>query len=123
MAEMICIVCPTGCRLEVDEGDGRVTGNQCARGAAYGLKELRDPTRVLTSTVRVRCAFHPRLPVKTDRDIPKALLFEVMRALDGVTAEAPVKLGDVLLSKVCGTEANIVATRDMPRGRRDQSEV
>jgi len=112
---MICIVCPTGCRLHVDEGTGQVTGNQCARGEVYAHKELHDPTRVLTSTVRIRHALHPRLPVKTDRDIPKALLFEAMRALDGVVAAAPVKCGDVLLAKVCGTEANIVATRDMPR--------
>ena len=117
MAEVICIVCPRGCRLDVrpnEHGGGwSVTGNECARGEAYGRKELENPTRVLTSTVRVRRAIYPRLPVKTDRDIPKALLFEVMRALDDVTAEAPVKLGDVLLPGVCGTEANIVATRDM----------
>ncbi|MCL2545385.1 MAG: DUF1667 domain-containing protein [Clostridia bacterium] len=115
MAEIICVVCPTGCRLHVDESTGEVTGHRCARGVDYGRKELRDPTRVLTSTVRIRHALYPRLPVKTDRDIPKALLFEVMRALNDVTAEAPVKCGEVLLAKVCGTEANIVATRDMPR--------
>jgi len=97
-----------------NEGDILVAGNECERGEAYGLKELRNPTRVLTSTVRIRHALYPRLPVKTDRDISKALLFEVMRVLDEVTAVAPVKLGDVLLPMVCGTEANIVATRDMP---------
>lgn len=113
MAEMICVVCPKGCRLSVDEKDLSVTGNECPRGETYGRKELRDPTRVLTSTVRIANAHHRRLPVKTDRDIPKALLLEVMRALDAVTAEAPVKCGDVLLSGVCGTQAKIVATRDM----------
>lgn len=115
MAEIICIVCPKGCHLDVDERDWRVTGNLCPRGETYGRKELRDPTRVLTSTVIVRHAPYPRLPVKTDRDIPKALLFEAMRALDQVAVEAPVKRGAVLLSGICGTEANVVATRDMPR--------
>jgi len=115
VAEVICVVCPRGCRLHVDEAGGHVTGNQCALGEDYGRKELRDPTRVLTSTVRVRHALYPRLPIKTGRDIPKAKLFEVMRALDGITAEAPVKCGDVLLANVCGTGADIVATRDMPR--------
>ena len=113
--EVICVVCPKGCRLHVEENGDRVTGHQCARGEAYGRKEVRDPTRVLTSTVCIRHALYPRLPVKTDRDIPKALLFGAMRALNGIAAEAPVRCGDVLLSKVCGTEANIVATRDMPR--------
>ena len=34
MRELICIVCPQGCRLRVEEKqDYRVTGNRCARGA------------------------------------------------------------------------------------------
>ncbi len=115
MAEIICIVCPKGCHLTVSEGDGSVTGNQCTRGEAYGRKELQNPTRVLTSTVRIEHARYPRLPVKTDCDIPKALLFDAMRALENVVAQAPVRRGDVLLPHVCGTEANIVATRDLPR--------
>ncbi|MCL2812204.1 MAG: DUF1667 domain-containing protein [Clostridia bacterium] len=115
MIKVICIVCPKGCRLQLESNGERVTGNQCPLGEEYGRKEVRDPTRVLTSTVRIQYALYPRLPVKTHRDIPKAKLFDVMRALDDVMAEAPVKCGDVLLTKVCGTEANIVATRDMPR--------
>ena len=115
MVEIICIVCPKGCRLRVEADGDRVTGNQCPLGEAYGRKEVRDPTRVLTSTVRIRHGLYPRLPVKTDRDIPKAKLFDVMRMLDDIVAEAPVKCGDVLLAKVCATEANIVATRDMQK--------
>ena len=115
MAEIICIVCPKGCHLNVDGGDGdiTVTGNQCARGEDYGRKELQNPTRVITSTVRVERALYPRLPVKTDRDIPKPLIFDIMRALDGVTVQAPVARGDIVLADVCGSGANIVATRDL----------
>ena len=54
MTELICIVCPKGCHLKVDEENGyAVTGNSCEKGAAYGKKELTNPTRVVTSTVRV----------------------------------------------------------------------
>ena len=54
MTELICIVCPKGCHLKVDEEkDFAVTGNGCPRGAEYGKKELTNPTRVITSTVRV----------------------------------------------------------------------
>ena len=54
MKELICIVCPRGCHLRVDEAnDYAVTGNSCPRGAAYGRAELTHPTRVLTSTVRI----------------------------------------------------------------------
>ena len=41
MKEIICIVCPRGCQLTVDEANGyAVTGNGCPRGAAYGKSEL-----------------------------------------------------------------------------------
>lgn len=114
MKELICIVCPKGCRLYVDEeADYAVTGNSCPRGAEYGRIELTHPTRVVTSTVRCTGGAHPRCPVKTDRAVPKELIERVMEALEGVCAASPVRTGQVLLANICGTEANIVATRDM----------
>lgn len=112
MKELICIVCPRGCHLKVDErADWAVTGNGCARGAEYGRIELINPTRVLTSTVRCTGGAHPRCPVKTDQPIPKGLLRAAMAALDGVTLTAPVVSGQVVVENVCGTGANVVTTR------------
>jgi Uncharacterized protein with conserved CXXC pairs len=114
MTELICIVCPKGCHLHVDEQDGyRVTGNSCARGAEYGCKELTNPTRVITSTVKITGAARSRLPVKTDRDIPKPLIFEAMKLLNGVKVQSPVKTGDIIVKDILGTGVNFVATRDM----------
>ena len=53
MKELICITCPKGCHLKVDEQTYAVTGNSCPRGAVYGANELRNPVRVVTSTVIV----------------------------------------------------------------------
>ncbi len=116
MKELICIVCPQGCHLKVDEENGfAVTGNSCPRGAEYGKMEMTHPTRVVTSTVRCRGGLYPRCPVKTDRAIPKELMRPVMEALEGVTLAAPAAVGQVVVENVCGTGANVVATRDMPR--------
>ena len=114
MTTMICIVCPRGCRLSVDEETLEVTGYGCERGAEYGRAELQNPTRVLTSTVRIRNAVYRRCPVKTERAIPKPLLIECKRALDAVELEAPVESGYIVLENVCGTGINIVTTRSMP---------
>lgn len=115
MKELICIVCPKGCHLKVDEQNGyAVTGNQCERGVVYGKKELTNPTRVITSTVRVQGAQIPRLPVKTDRDIPKKDIFPAMCLLDSVTVKAPVHCGDIIIPDILGTGANFVATRSLP---------
>ena len=114
MKELICIVCPNGCHLLVDEENGfQVTGNACPRGEEYGRNELLHPVRVLTGTVRVRGAELARCPVKTGGPIPKELLLEAAKALCTVDAAAPVRRGDVVLENVCSTGVNVVATRDI----------
>lgn len=92
MANIICIVCPKGCRLTVDENTLAVTGNGCPRGAEYGKNELTHPVRVVTSTVRVEGADICRCPVKTAGSVPKEKMFAVMDALDGVCLHAPCAL-------------------------------
>ena len=114
MKELICIVCPKGCHLKVDEENGyTVTGNGCPRGAEYGRNELTNPTRAVTSTVRCEGSFLPRCPVKTHRPVPRGKIFEVMAALERVALTAPVHVGDTVIENVCGTGANVVATRNM----------
>ena len=114
MRELVCIVCPKGCRLRVDEeNDFAVTGNSCPRGAQYGREECTNPTRVVTSTVAVSDGVHPRCPVKTSAPIPKSKMFDVMAALDGLVIPAPVALGQVIVPDVCGTGVDIVATRSV----------
>lgn len=114
MKELICIICPKGCHLKVDENNGfSVSGNACERGATYGKKELQNPTRTLTSTVKIEGAGHGYLPVKSDGEIPKELMLKAVRALDAVLVQAPIKCGDVVLCDVVGTGIDIVATRTM----------
>lgn len=114
MKQLVCIVCPKGCRMNVDEeNDFAVTGNGCPRGAAYGKKELTHPTRVVTSTVRITGGAFRRCPVKTDGDIPKELVFPAMALLNGVELSSPVRRGDVVLRDIFGTGVNFIVTRDL----------
>lgn len=116
--EFVCIVCPMGCNLTVekdDNGEYQVSGNTCKRGEVYGKQEMIDPRRHIASTIRVRGGFLNLVPVKTDKEIPKGQIFEVMREVNNTEIDAPVKLGDVLIENVAGTGSNIVATRDIDR--------
>lgn len=114
MKELICIVCPNGCRLKVDENHSfAVSGHKCPRGEAYGREELICPMRTLTSTVRLEGAALPRLPVKTDRPIPKAKLAEAMKCLDGILIRSPVKRGDLICENIADSGADLIACRDM----------
>ena len=114
MKELVCIVCPKGCRLHVDEENGyTVTGNSCPRGAEYGHNEIKNPTRVLTSTVKLDGGLYRRCPVKTDKAVPKRLLLDIMHELNNVSLSAPVQAGQVVLANVCGTDANVIVTKNL----------
>ena len=113
---LTCICCPLGCALKVDmEGSEvkEVTGNGCKRGKEYGAKEVTNPTRIVTTSVVVTGALCGAVPVKTAADIPKAKVFDIVKALKGVSVKAPVHIGDVILSDVAGTGVNIIATKEI----------
>lgn len=114
--ELTCISCPIGCLLKVEIEDKevvKVTGNSCPRGEVYARKECTNPTRIVTTTVKVNNGIINSVSVKTKSDIPKELIFDVMKALKGLSVNAPVKIGDVILENVLGTGVNIVATKDI----------
>lgn len=114
MTDLICIVCPKGCRLTVDEQNGyAVTGNTCYRGREYGQAELKNPVRVVTSTVKISSASQNRCPVKTNGSVPKKLIFEVMDVLNSVTITAPAKVGDVVVENICDTGVDVVVTKNI----------
>lgn len=114
MKELICIVCPNGCHLKVDEhNDYSVTGNKCERGVDYGKAELCNPVRVVTSTVKLQSSRSNRLPVKTNGAIPKALIFEVMKVIDTLEVTAPVKVGQILVEDLLETGISLVSCKNV----------
>ncbi len=112
MKELICIVCPRGCHLTVDD-NLNVSGNNCPRGEAYAKAELTHPTRTLTSTVKITSKLEVRCPVKTDKPLPKEKIYEAMDLINHVKISAPVKIGDIILENILGTDVNIVATKNI----------
>ncbi len=113
--ELTCIGCPLGCAVTVTLENGEiqsVTGNTCKRGEDYARKEVTHPTRIVTTTVAVRGGCKPMVSVKTKTDIPKDKIFDCVRALKGVTVDAPVAIGDVILENVADTGVDVVATSD-----------
>ena len=114
--ELTCIGCPMGCPLIVTMEAGEVisvTGNTCKRGDVYARKEVTNPTRIVTSTVRVSGGDADMVSVKTKEDIPKGKIFECVKALKSVEVPAPVYIGDVLVKDVAGTGVDIVATKNV----------
>ncbi len=109
---LTCIVCPRGCALSVELGECgeviSVTGNACPRGRTYAEDECTHPKRTVTSTVR--CDNGGIVSVKTSSAVPKELVFEVMKEINGVRAASGLKIGDVVIKNVAGTDADVIAT-------------
>ena len=114
--DLTCICCPLGCALtvEIDGSEVKgVTGNGCKRGAEYGPKEVTNPTRIVTSSVKVTGGSESVVSVKTASDIPKGKIFDVVKALKGISIAAPVHIGDVVLADAAGTGVDIIATKNL----------
>ena len=113
---LTCIGCPMGCPLTVKLEDTEVIsieGNTCKRGAVYGKEEVTDPTRIVTTTVRVSGGAETVVSVKTKEDIPKDQIFACIRAMKGINVPAPVHIGDVVLHDVAHTGVDVIATKNV----------
>lgn len=113
--EVTCIVCPKGCKMVVSNinGEYKVEGNTCIRGSKYGVDEVTNPKRVITSTVRLEGSYLNMLPVKTNGSVPKEKMFEVMEVLANIKITAPVSVGDIIVKNVLNTGVDIVSCKTM----------
>ena len=118
VSHYLCIGCPLGCRVEVEDRGGEIVevrGQSCKKGDLFARQEHVDPRRVVTTTVAVQGGVWARLPVKTQGDVPKGVVVDVCRMLHGLTLAAPVTMGQVIVADVLGTGVDVVASRDLPR--------
>lgn len=117
ISNYLCIGCPLGCRLEVEEENSNIVevrGFSCKRGEEYAKQEHIEPRRMVTTTVRVSNGIWAKLPVKTTAAIPKEKVLELCQKLRQVNVTAPIHIGDTILSNVLNLGIDVVASRDMP---------
>lgn len=110
--KLTCINCPMGCSIEVVKNgeELKVTGNRCKRGEKYAKAEVTNPTRIVTSTVKLIGGTKPVVSVKTASEIPKSLMFKAMDEINSAKVHAPVKIGDIVVKNICASGVDVVAT-------------
>lgn len=111
---LICIVCPIGCQLFLDDEE-KVSGNLCNRGLNFAISEILHPCRIVTTTIKIEGAIHPRLPIVSSQPVPKSHLIEFVKQAQTLEVKAPVNCGEVLLSNVLDLGVDILATRTMEK--------
>ena len=70
---LTCIGCPLGCSISVSLSDNgevsEITGNTCKKGEEYARKEVTNPSRVVTSIVKINNGDVNMVSVKTAEDL------------------------------------------------------
>ena len=104
----ICIQCPIGCTLTYENKE--IRGYRCKRGLTYGLEEMTNPKRMITSTVKTTHPFRKRLSVKTSKPAPKELIFPIMEEINKITITTSTPIGKVLIKNVLNSGVDIITT-------------
>lgn len=113
--EITCIGCPMGCRITAQIEDGKILsieGYTCNIGKKYAQEELTVPKRMVTGLIRVRGQERP-LPVKTSKPIEKSKVFDCLEEIRNHAVTLPVHSGEVLIPHVCGTDVDIISTKEI----------
>ena len=129
--ELTCITCPIGCRLVAERmpsdavadggGDLSVSGNRCARGAAYAREELLAPKRTVTATCGILATGAwrggvtavKRIPCRTSAPFPRDRVDELLAAIYSLKLQLPIESGHVIISDALGLGIDVVATRTL----------
>lgn len=112
---LVCINCPRGCHLVVNEVNGRiiVEGNFCPKGEVYATNELTNPLRTVTTTLEIESKLYRRLPVITSAPIPKARVADLMKSLKDVRVKAPIQMGEIIVSNILDLNIDLIASKSI----------
>ncbi|MCX7845949.1 MAG: DUF1667 domain-containing protein [Dictyoglomaceae bacterium] len=120
LKKFVCVQCPIGCKLIIEIRDDEnsirnIEGYKCKRGVEYAEDEIRDPKRILTTSIKVIGGELPLVSVKTDKPISIKYIKDVMNVIKNYKIKAPIKRGDIIIQNIVNTKVNIVATRTVKR--------
>ncbi|WP_132996001.1 DUF1667 domain-containing protein [Sporanaerobacter acetigenes] len=116
MYKVKCKACPIGCELIITKNESSSTGytvegNNCNSGREFGIKEVTEPSRILTGRVILKDGVLNRLPVKTTGIVPRDKIDECMKIINSTEVTAPIKKGDIIIKNILGLGIDIVAAR------------
>ncbi|MBE6883499.1 MAG: DUF1667 domain-containing protein [Ruminococcaceae bacterium] len=111
-----CIICPIGCEITA-ETEGceikAISGNRCEKGKNYVWQELTCPMRNIATSVKVKNGVMPLASVRLTAPIPREKIAEAVAEIHKCSVTAPVQIGQVVISKLLGYDADVIITRSV----------
>jgi CxxC motif-containing protein len=117
MKYVTCTVCSIGCPIFVEAVDEqvRISGNQCAKGEEFAKTKTASPARSITTTVRTVFPRIPVLPVRTNGEVPKEKVTEIIGELSKVVITKKIGIGEIVAANILGTGCDVIAASDVLR--------
>lgn len=109
-----CIICPLSCSICLKEDNGKtveITGFNCKRGEDFAKNEYTNPSRRLTTVVKLENSHNNCLPVISDRDIPKDKIEKALEILRKTIVKAPISKNSIIIENILSTGVNIIAAK------------
>ena len=110
--ELTCIVCPVGCNLKIysiDGGSYIIKGYKCKKGKIFAEEEGIDPRRIVTTTIKIDSENLNRLPVKTNKPVPRDKIINFVKEIKKIKAKPVIKVGDILSRNIINSGVDIVS--------------
>lgn len=117
-SKIICTVCPNGCEMGVIESEVenyKIEGYKCEKGREYAEQEIENPSRIITTTIKIKNGLIKRLPVRSESAVPKNKIFQVMVKIRDIEIEAPIEQGDIVIENVLDMGINIIASKSISK--------
>ncbi len=112
MKEIICIECPIGCRININE-NGDISNYKCKKGINYVLNEIKNPLRSLTTTVKTVGFKKRRVAVRVDKEIPKDMIFPVLKEIKKLRISKKIKINEILIENILNLGVNVISTESL----------
>ena len=108
-----CIECPIGCLINVEYNKGEIVsirGNECKKGKRFVEKEIKDPRRILTTTISIESSRFNRLPVRSNIPAPKDEILKMVKEIKRIKIKIPIKMGDTIARNFMDSGVDIISS-------------
>jgi len=83
------------------------------RGRTYVENELKNPMRIVTSSVRVTGGNMPITSVRLTAPVPRNRMMDVIEELRKIRLTAPVSIGQIVIQDILGLGSDVIITKNV----------
>lgn len=112
-SRITCIDCPIGCLIDVEYNRDEIVsikGSGCKKGKKFVENEIKDPRRMLTTTISIDSIRFNRLPIRSSEAVPKDKVLKFIKEVKKIKVKPIIKMGDVIVKNFMDSGVDIISS-------------